>query len=254
MVSIHWLDQHKPHWDRLEHLVRLSKDGLAKLSHQELQELGLLYRQTASDLSVVMEDTSSTQLAAYLKQLLGRSHNLIYMGYRPKAGGIVSFYLNTYPRVFRETLPLTLVAIAIFAAGAIAGWAATVHDPGFAYRLLGPQMMETIERHEMWTHSVVAVKPVAASAITTNNLTVAFTMFASGITVIGPILLSPVQRIASRRGGRRDVARGHGDVAVEFRRATRSRWSCPRSLSPAAPDWISREDCCFRECCRGASR
>jgi uncharacterized membrane protein SpoIIM required for sporulation len=190
MVSIHWLDQHKPHWDRLEHLVRLSKDGLAKLNHQELQELGLLYRQTASDLSVVLEDASSAQLAAYLKQLLGRSHNLIYMGYRPKAGGIVSFYLKTYPGVFRETLPLTLVAIAIFAAGTIAGWAAAIHDPGFAYRLLGPQMMETIERRQMWTHSVVAIKPLAASAITTNNLTVAFTMFASGITVIGPVWLS----------------------------------------------------------------
>ena len=116
MVSNRWLEQHKPHWDRLEHLVRLSKDGLAKLNHLELQELGLLYRQTASDLSVVQEDASSAQLAAYLKQLLGRSHNLIYMGYRPKAGGIVSFYLKTYPGVFRETLPLTLVAIAIFAA------------------------------------------------------------------------------------------------------------------------------------------
>jgi uncharacterized membrane protein SpoIIM required for sporulation len=190
MVSIHWLDQHKPHWDRLEHLVRLSKDGLAKLNHQELQELGLLYRQTASDLSVVLEDASSAQLAAYLKQLLGRSHNLIYMGYRPKAGGIVSFYLKTYPGVFRETLPLTLVAIAIFAVGAIAGWAAAIHDPGFASRMLGPKMMETIERREMWTHSIVAIKPVAASAITTNNLMVAFTMFASGITVIGPVWLS----------------------------------------------------------------
>jgi len=190
MVSIRWLEQHKPHWDRLEHLVRLSKDGLAKLNHQELQELGLLYRQTASDLSVVQEDASSAQLAAYLKQLLGRSHNLIYMGYRPKAGGIVSFYLKTYPGVFRETLPLTVVAIAIFAAGAIAGWAAAIHDPGFAYRMLGPKMMETIERRQMWTESVVAIKPVAASAITTNNLTVAFMMFASGITVIGPVWVS----------------------------------------------------------------
>jgi len=50
--------------------------------------------------------------------------------------------------------------------------------------------METIQRKEMWTHSVVTVKPVAASSITTNNLTVAFTMFASGITIIGPVWLT----------------------------------------------------------------
>src|SRR5258708_31204452 len=115
MVSIHWIEKRKFHWEGLEELVRLSKDGLTRLNHRELQELGLLYRQTASDLSVVLEDSTSAQLAAYLNQLLGRSHNLIYLGHRPKASGIAAFYRETYPRVFRETLPQTLLASAIFA-------------------------------------------------------------------------------------------------------------------------------------------
>jgi uncharacterized membrane protein SpoIIM required for sporulation len=34
----------------------------------------------------------------------------------------------------------------------------------------------------MWTHSVVAMKPVASSGIMTNNLSVSFMTFASGIT------------------------------------------------------------------------
>src|SRR5208282_2944286 len=72
----------------------------------------------------------------------------------------------------------------------VAGWAVTWHDPGFARRLLGPQMMDTIDRHEMWTHSIVSIKPLAASAITTNNLTVAFTVFALGITVAGTIWMT----------------------------------------------------------------
>jgi len=187
MISIRWIEKRKPHWERLEHLVGRASHGLARLEHGELQELGLLYRQTASDLSVVLQDSSSTQLAAYLNQLLGRSHNLVYTGRRAKASGILDFYLHTYPRVFRETLPLTLLATAIFLVAAVASWAVTVYDPGFAHRLLGPQMMSTIERREMWTHSVVTMKPVAASQITTNNLGVAFATFASGITVIGPI-------------------------------------------------------------------
>ena len=140
MVSIHWIEKRKTYWERLEQLVRLAAGGLTKLNHQELQELGLLYRQTASDLSVISEDVSSPQLAAYLNQLLARSHNLIYMGHRPKASGLVNFYIHTYPRVFRETLPQTLLVIAIFVAAAVAGWTVTLHDPGFAHRLLGPQM------------------------------------------------------------------------------------------------------------------
>jgi uncharacterized membrane protein SpoIIM required for sporulation len=189
------VERRKAHWDRLEELVRRSKGGLSELNHAELQELGLLYRQTASDLSVVVEDASSPHLAAYLNQLLGRSHNLIYMGHRPKASGIITFYGETYPRVFRETLPLTLLAMAIFLLTAIAGWAVTIHDPGFANRLLGPEMMDTIDRREMWTHSVVTVKPVAATAIATNNLTVAFSMFAMGITVVGTLWLTALNGV-----------------------------------------------------------
>ena len=187
MVSIHWIEKRKPHWERLEHLVRRSQGGLARLNHDELQELGLLYRQTATDLSVVLEDASSTQLAAYLNQLLGRSHNIIYLGRQAKASGIFFFYKETYPRIFRETLSMTALATALFFVAALAGWAVTVRDPGFAYRVAGPQMMESIERREMWTHSIVSIKPVAASAITTNNLSVSFATFASGITAIGPL-------------------------------------------------------------------
>ena len=169
-------------------MSRSKTGGVSSLDHHELQELGLLYRQTASDLATVREDITSPQLAAYLNQLLGRAHNLIYMGHRPKISGLVKFYSQTYPQIFRETLPETLLAFAIFLATAIAAWAVTIHDPAFAHRLLGPRMMETIERREMWTHSIVAVKPLAASGIMTNNMMVAFAAFAYGVTAgIGTI-------------------------------------------------------------------
>jgi hypothetical protein len=187
MVSVRWREKRRPHWERLEQLVHRAHKSLAALNSRELQELGLLYRQTASDLSVVLEDKTSVQLAAYLNQLLGRSHNLLYMGRSPKASRIWFFYSQTYPRLFRETWRSTLLATVVFAAAAIAGWVVTLHDPAFAHRILGPEMMDTIERRQMWTHSVVAMKPVAASGITTNNLTVSFTIFALGITGIGTL-------------------------------------------------------------------
>jgi len=162
--------------------VQRSSRGVAALSHSELQELGLLYRQTASDLATVREDAANQQLAAYLNQLLGRSHNLIYMGHKPKVSGIVRFYTETYPEVFRDTLLQTLLALAIFAAAGLTACIITIHDPGFAHRLLGPHMMETIEQRKMWTDSIVTIKPVASSGIMTNNLAVAFATFAMGIT------------------------------------------------------------------------
>ena len=162
--------------------MQISGRGVSALSHRELQELGLLYRQTASDLAVVREDASSKQLALYLNQLLGRGHNLIYHGHKTKVSAIVRFYGVTYPQIFRQTLPQTLLATAIFFVCGIASWAVAAHDPGFAHRLLGPDMMETIERREMWTDSIVTIKPLASSGIMTNNLSVAFSAFAFGIT------------------------------------------------------------------------
>jgi uncharacterized membrane protein SpoIIM required for sporulation len=58
----------------------------------------------------------------------------------------------------------------------------TLHNPAFQFQVLGPEMVSTIEHHKMWTHSVVAIKPIASSTILTNNLSVTFLTFAAGIT------------------------------------------------------------------------
>ena len=210
MISTRWLAKRKPHWQRLEQLVdRAGRRGVPALAHDELQDLGLLYRQTASDLATVREDITSRPLASYLNQLLARAHNLIYMGKRPQWSRIAHFYLDTYPRIFRETLPLVFLAALIFAASGVAGAVVTLRDSGFAHQILGPQMVETIEKREMWTHSILSIKPVAASGIMTNNLAVGFAMFAAGITAgVGTVwmlitngLLMGVLAVATARAG-----------------------------------------------------
>jgi uncharacterized membrane protein SpoIIM required for sporulation len=183
VISTRWLEKRRAHWLRLEQLVALSGRGsIASLKSTELQELALLYRQSASDLATVREDPASKQLAVYLNQLLGRAHNLIYMGRRASRRGIWTFYKDIYPTIFGETFPDTFAAFVLFLAAAFAGFLMGMADPSFTRHFLGPQMIETIERHEMWTHSIVTVKPLASSAILTNNISVAFSTFALGIT------------------------------------------------------------------------
>jgi uncharacterized membrane protein SpoIIM required for sporulation len=210
LISTRWLAKRKPQWQRLEQIVdRSGRSGVAGLAHDELQDLGVLYRQTASDLATVREDITSRALASYLNQLLARAHNLIYMGKRPKWNRIADFYLNTYPQIFREIFPLVLAAALLFIVSGIAGAVVTWRDPGFAHQILGPQMIETIEKREMWTHSILAVKPMAASGIMTNNITVGFMMFAAGITAgVGTLwmvvtngLLMGVLAVATARAG-----------------------------------------------------
>ena len=54
--------------------------GSAHCLHKELQELGLLYRQVASDLAALREDPNEVEMARSINQLLARAHNLLYAG------------------------------------------------------------------------------------------------------------------------------------------------------------------------------
>jgi uncharacterized membrane protein SpoIIM required for sporulation len=183
MISTRWLEKRKPHWAKLESLLNQSTgSGLRSLSRSDLQELSLLYRQTAADLAAIREDRGSVHYARYLNQLLVRAHNTIYSGHRASPMAVVSFFTKTYPAAFRRNLPQVALATLIFAIAGMVGAVLTYQNPDFKVKMLGPEMVETIDRHQMWTHSIVGIKPLASSAIMTNNMSVGFTTFALGIT------------------------------------------------------------------------
>jgi uncharacterized membrane protein SpoIIM required for sporulation len=191
-LSARWIAKRKPHWARLEALtVACGRRSVSALTHDEVRELALLYRQTAADLSTAREDPGSAALTRYLNELLSRSHNLVYAGAaRSRPAGIVRFYTHDFPQVFRETLPYTLVAFALFLAGGVSAMVLSMADPRFERTLLSAAMIDTIERREMWTHSILSMKPTATSAIMTNNLTVSLAACATGMLAgIGPIYM-----------------------------------------------------------------
>jgi uncharacterized membrane protein SpoIIM required for sporulation len=182
MPSARWLGKRRPHWERLTELVeRSGSSGVRKLSHKELQELGLLYRQAAADLAAVREDPYDQGLARGLNQLLSRAHNLLYAGRTRSGWGILRFYREDFPRAFRETFSYTIAAFLLFLFAAFAGAFLSLHDASFERYLLGPHMIETIDHHQMWTDSVLTMKPLASSKIMTNNISVCFAAYASGI-------------------------------------------------------------------------
>jgi uncharacterized membrane protein SpoIIM required for sporulation len=177
------VQKREAHWARLEALVAAARGrDVSALSTGDLRELAQLYRQTAADLATAREDPSSARLAAYLNQLLGRAHNLVYAGHRRERGGLLRFYTRTFPRTFRETWRYTAAAVAVIALGALAGAVLTATSPGFERFVLGGEMLDTIERREMWTHSILPIKPAASAGITANNLLVSITVYAAGIT------------------------------------------------------------------------
>jgi uncharacterized membrane protein SpoIIM required for sporulation len=182
MISNRWIEQRKSSWSRLDTLThQVESSGIGSLSGGELREFGLLYRQAAADLSAVRSDRASATLEEYLNQLLSRAHNRIYSGRKAGFSSLLRFFTTEYPRVFRRLFPYVLTSFLIFLAGMALGTVLALSRPEFMRLFLGPAMIETIDKHEMWTHSLLSVKPQASSAIMTNNISVSFLTFAGGI-------------------------------------------------------------------------
>lgn len=182
MISNRWIEQRQTSWTRLDTLTRqVESSGLRALAGGELREFGLLYRQIAADLSAVRADRASLTLEEYLNGLLSRAHNRIYSGRRMGFGSVARFMVREYPRIFRRMFRYVAASFLIFLGGALLGTLLTLARPQFMHLLLGPQMVQTIEHHQMWTHSIVSMKPQASSAIMTNNIGVSFMAFAGGI-------------------------------------------------------------------------
>lgn len=154
---------------------------MRNLSRAELEETVLLYRQVAADLSTLRQDSTARSYAEHVNQLLARAHHIIYSNRRTSFLNIFRFLRDEYPAAVQKQMHFVLLSLAVVLAGGLLGSVLTLARPQFMRQMLGPGMVATIERHEMWTHSVVAVAPMASSWIMTNNLSVCFMAFASGI-------------------------------------------------------------------------
>ena len=190
MVSNGWIAAHRPDWDRLDSLTsEVESKGLKTLPPGDVRNFGLLYRRAAADLSAVRSDRSAHALAEYLNRLVSRAHNHVYSGQRTSMLSVWRFLSVDYPRLFRRLLPYVAASLALCLLGALLGTLESMVRPQFMRATLGPEMVATIERHEMWTKSVLSAKPQESSFIMTNNITVTFMVFAGGILGGLPTLL-----------------------------------------------------------------
>jgi uncharacterized membrane protein SpoIIM required for sporulation len=182
ILSNQWILKRRPHWDRLAALLtQADAGGLVQLSRAELQEMALLYRQVAADLSVLRQDPTARSYAQHVNQLLARAHHIIYSGRKTNLATLFHFLKDEYPAIFQRQIGYVTASLLVSVAWGLLGAALTSARPEFMRHFVGPQMIATMERHEMWTHSIVGVAPMATSQIMTNNLSVSFVTFAGGI-------------------------------------------------------------------------
>lgn len=183
-----FIERRKPGWDQLADLLaRAGNRGLRGLSRDDLRALGPLYRRAASDLAYARLRGADSGLIAYLNDLVGRAHGLLYAERGPGAGRLWRFLASGFPRLVRARRAYVLLAAALFSLGGLIGAATVAANPS-ALRVFAPEQAENpgyyadIEKH----HIPEAVK---SAGYMTHNTQVAIVAFAIGMLGGFPTLL-----------------------------------------------------------------
>jgi len=153
------------------------------LGRDDLRDFGLLYRQSAADLSAARADGASRNLEQYLNRLVGRAHNFVYSGRKLGFRSLWDFFAHGYPRLLRRLSRYVVLSTVIFLLGSALGALTAAVRPDFQRAFLPQHTIDDLDHHKMWTENILSEKPQASSQIMTNNISVCFMTFAGGITV-----------------------------------------------------------------------
>jgi uncharacterized membrane protein SpoIIM required for sporulation len=169
-------------WRRLEALLDRARGGPGRLSADEVEELGRLYRRSTSDLAIARRDFAGDAVARYLEQLVGRGHPVVYRRPRGSAAGIWRFLSRGFPDAFRRNARYTLAAFLLVAGPFALAFVATTLDPVNGRVLVSARpFVEQVERGESWLTVPEQARPLMASFVWLNNVQVAFLAFAGGV-------------------------------------------------------------------------
>ena len=189
IVSNQWLQKRRPYWERLAGLLaQAGAGGVRQLTRAELHETALLYRQVASDLSTLRQDSTARAYTEHVNQLLARAHHIIYSSRRTGFLKILRFLRDEYPAIVQRQIRYVLLSLVITLA--VRRWARYSH-----WRVRNSCARCSARR--WWPPSSATrcgriplspLRPWPASAIMTNNLSVCFIAFAGGIVFgLGPV-------------------------------------------------------------------
>jgi len=171
-------------WKALAELLERAQGGVRRLTPEDVDKLGRLYRAATSDLALAQRDFPDHRVTLYLNQLVARAHGVVYRGEPMAYKRILRFATTGFPRAFRQALPFIFVAASLFVLAALVAGLTTAWQPEAAKWMLpaGVQrLISEIEKQELWTDIPVQERPYASSFIMRNNIQVAFLAFGGGV-------------------------------------------------------------------------
>jgi uncharacterized membrane protein SpoIIM required for sporulation len=168
-------------WEALRALLDLAGNDPRRLEASEIERLSHLYRQVVSDLALARRDFPNDQVVAYLNGLAARAYPLVYRAPIGSWRRLGQFFFVECPARYRAARWFILAAFLLFVLPAVAGGLVVINDPPLAEQILPPDLTRGVREGRLWTDIPGIMRPLAASAIATNNIQVSLMAFAGGI-------------------------------------------------------------------------
>jgi uncharacterized membrane protein SpoIIM required for sporulation len=173
-------------WAVLEELLSAVRQrGMTKLAAEDLARLPLLYRDVCGDLARAEAARYGAPLVAYLQGLTATAHGAIYA--RPPRVAVLPWLRSAavaFPRALRARPGAMALAFALFFGPFVFGLLATLHDPGFAFRIVPEAQLRPLT--EAYAQGFDAGRATGEDAMmagfyVNNNVGIALRCFALGI-------------------------------------------------------------------------
>ncbi len=200
--------------------------GLSRMSPEEVSSLVARYRELTTDLARLQTATRgrNTESLFYVGRLVARGHNLLYRQRGHNIAVVARYFMETVPAEVRRSWRLIGLAALLLFGPAAAAYVAVVREPAVASQLLPDEMLSRAatgsareKRGEGYVSIPDELRPVAASSIISNNVTVTYLAFAMGLTLgIGTILLLVFNGVGIGSGIGLFASRGVAKLILAF--------------------------------------
>lgn len=180
-----FIDGSREIWERLAFSLEATGREGARMGAGEVRQLHEDYRRTAADLAYAQTHYPGSKTEAHLNTLVGQAHARLYGSAPRNLKGVWEFLARGYPRLVRARWrAVAASAVLLFGAVALGFLLAHVNYP--LARLFVPEALrESVgERVEQGIGfgDVASLGPLLTAGITANNIQVALTAFAGGMT------------------------------------------------------------------------
>jgi uncharacterized membrane protein SpoIIM required for sporulation len=172
----------KGEWSALDAMLA-GNQPLHRLPPADIAGFSALYRGVCGDLVHARDVGFSHDLVAYLDNLAGRAHNVLYAAppYRLRAAW--DLVARDFPRAIRRNRRFFALGLALFYVPMLVCAAATLYSPDFATHVLPRESLQRMAEmySEAHTGRDAATDAGMAGFYVYNNVGIAFRCFATGI-------------------------------------------------------------------------